>query len=308
MNLRQCEIFRAVMEMGTVTAAAERLHVSQPAVSKILAQFERELGFAAFKRDRRRLVPTPEADALYREVCRAFLGLDYLTRVATDLRDLRQGQLVVAATHVIASHYLPEILAPFLRRYPGLSASLQSLDSPGTAQAVASGRADLGISQFEVATPGVRSEVLCTSEAVCVMPPDHRLAAESCVAASALAGEPFIALAAVNPLRVSVDTLLRETNAIPRTVVDTPLASTACRLVMQGTGIAVMDRLSAEANLHLGVVMRPLLPVVASRLLLLLPEHRPSSGATRAFADATRSRFSSVQEYGSQHDTWTAPS
>jgi len=286
------------MEMGTVTAAAERLNVSQPAVSKILAQLERELGFAAFKRVRRRLVPTPEADALYREICRAFLGLDYLTRVATDLRDLRQGQLVIAATHVIASHYLPEVLAPFLRKHPGLSASLQSLDSPGTAQAVASGRADLGISQFDVAVPGVRSEVLCTSEAVCVLPPEHRLVAEACVSAGELAGEPFIALAAVNPLRVSFDTLFRVTDAIPRTVVDTPLASTACRLVMQGTGIAVMDRLSAEANLHLGVVLRPLSPTVSSRLLLLLPDQRPSSGATRAFAEALRDRFAPLEKQG----------
>lgn len=296
MNLRQCEVFRAVMEMGTVTAAAERLHVTQPAASKILAQLERELGFTAFKRDRRRLVPTPEAEVLYREVCRAFVGLDYLTRVATDLRDLRQGQLVIAATHVIGSHYLPEVLAPFLREHPGLSASLQSMDSPGTAHAVASGRADLGISQFEVAAPGVRSEVLCTSDAVCVLPPDHHLVAENCIAASTLAGEPFIALAAVNPLRVSFDNLFKATDAVPRTIVDTPLASTACRLVMQGIGIAVMDRLSAEANLHLGVVLRPLSPVVASRLLLLLPEHRPSSAVTRAFAETLKHRFSATTD------------
>lgn len=135
MNLRQCEVFGAIMDFGTVTAAAERLHVSQPAVSKMLAQLERELGFAVFIRDRRRLIPTPEAEALHREVRRTFLSLDYLKRVASDLRHLRQGQLVVAATHIMGSHYLREVLTPFLRADPGLSASLQSLDSPGTAQA-----------------------------------------------------------------------------------------------------------------------------------------------------------------------------
>ena len=98
MNLRQCEVFRVVMEAGTVTAAADLLHVSQPAVSKILAQLERDLGFRAFLRVRRRLVPTPEAQALYDEVRRAFVSLDYLTRFARDLKGLRQGRLVLAAS------------------------------------------------------------------------------------------------------------------------------------------------------------------------------------------------------------------
>ena len=191
----------------------------------------------------------------------------------------------------MGSHYLPEVLAPFLERHPGLRVSLQSLDSPGTAQAVVSGRADLGISQFEVPAPGLRSEVLCTPDTVCVLPPGHRLVSETCVAVEALAGERFIALAAVNPLRATVDNMLEAAGAVPRTVVDTPLASTACRLVMQGTGISVMDRLSAEANLHLGIVLRPLFPTVSGRLLLLLPDQRPLSIVTQAFADALRARF-----------------
>lgn len=78
MNLRQCEVFRAVMEAGTVTEAAHRLRISQPAVSKMLAQLERDLGLRVFLRQRRRLVPTPEGRALHQEVQRAFVGLEYL--------------------------------------------------------------------------------------------------------------------------------------------------------------------------------------------------------------------------------------
>lgn len=292
MNLRQYEVFRAVMEAGTVTGAAERLRVTQPGVSKLLAQFERELGFAVFVRERRRLKPTPEGEALFREVRRAFLGLDYLSRVAADLRNLRQGQLVVAATHAISSHYLPDVIAAFLRAHPGISVSLHTLDSPGTAQAVATGRSDLGIAQFEVATPGLRSQVLCTTEAVCVLPPGHRLATAAKVEARALHGEPFVALATVNRLRVRVDALFEAAGAVPRTLVDASLASTACRLVMQGVGVSVMDRLSAEANLHQGILLRPLAPAVTEHLLLLLPEERPLSGIARAFVAALEARFS----------------
>ena len=94
MNLRQCEIFRAVMTTSSITEAADRLGITQPAVSKMLAQIERDLGFPLFLRERRRLVPTPEAQALFKEVERAFLGLEHLTRFARDLKE-RYGERVM---------------------------------------------------------------------------------------------------------------------------------------------------------------------------------------------------------------------
>jgi DNA-binding transcriptional LysR family regulator len=294
MNLRQCEVFRAVMEAGSVTAAAERLHVSQPAVSKMLAQLERDLGFRAFLRERRRLVPTAEAQTLYQEVRRAFIGLDYLTRLAGDLRELRRGHLVIAASHATASFYLPGIVAAFLRDHPGLSVSIQTMDSPSIAQAVATGRVDLGIAQFEVAATGLRRERLASVEAVCVVPPGHALARRRIVRAVDLHEQPFIALAAVNRLRARLDTVFAAEGAAPLIRVDTPLASTACGLVMQGVGVCILDRLSAEANLHLGIVIRPFQPVLAEDLVMLSPDRTPMSGVGTAFAALLRSSFGSA--------------
>ena len=109
MNLRQCEIFRAVMTSSSITGAADRLGITQPAVSKMLAQMERDLGFPVFLRERRRLVPTPEAQALFKEVERAFLGLEHLTRFARDLKGLRQGHLVLGAPYAAAAGWLPGV-------------------------------------------------------------------------------------------------------------------------------------------------------------------------------------------------------
>ena len=284
MNLRQCEMFRAVMEAGTVTAAADRLHVTQPAVSKMLAQLERDLGFHVFLRQRRRLVPTQEGQALYQEVRRAFVGLDYLTRFAGDLRDLRQGHLVLAATHSTCSFCLPGIVAEFLRRYPGLSVSLHTMDLPAIAQAVATGRVDLGIAQFGVPAQGIRRERLRSVSAVCVLPPGHALARRRVVRPADLHGQDFIALAAVNRLRTRLTTILDAENAVPRIQVDTPLASTACRLVMEGVGLCVLDRLSAEANLHEGIVIRPFRPDIAEDVVLLSSAQGPLSSVASAFA------------------------
>ena len=284
MNLRQCEVFRAVMEVGSVTGAAERLHVTQPAVSKMLAQLERELGFSAFLRERRRLVPTPEAQVLYQEVRRAFIGLDQLQRLAGDLRGMRQGRLVVAASYAPASFHLPGVVAGFLAAHPGLSISMQASNSPRTARAVGEGLADLGVVNFAVATPGVRAEVLCGVDAVCVLPPRHALLRRRRVRATDLHGLAFVALAPVNRLRVRLDALLKAQGIVPRIQVDAPLASTVCSLVMHGAGVAVLDRLSAKANLHLGVVLRPFEPNLTQDLLMLVPEGRPMSLAATAFA------------------------
>jgi DNA-binding transcriptional LysR family regulator len=291
MNFRQCEVFRVVIEAGTVTAAANRLHVSQPAVSKILAQLEQDLGFRAFVRERRRLIPTPEAQALYHEIRRAFISLDYLTRFARDLKGLRQGHLVLAAIHAASSGWLPGMIAGFLREHPGLSISLQTLDSPRVAQAITTGHADLGIAQFEVPMEHVHRERLMSVEAVCVMPPGHKLAERRIIRPADLHGQDFIALATVNRFRKRLDTLLEAQGVAPRIQVDTTLASTACGLVMEGVGIAILDRLGAEDNLHRQIVIRPFRPKIAEDLILLSPASRPASTVAEKFATALRQRF-----------------
>lgn len=294
MNLRQCEVFRVIMEVGTVTAAADRLHVSQPAVSKILAQLEQDLGFRAFLREKRRLIPTPEAQALYFEVRRAFVSLDHLTRFARDLKGLRQGHLVVAAIHAASSGWLPGLVAEFLRAHPGLSVSLQTMDSPHATQAVATGHADLGIAQFEVPVEYVHRESLQSVEAVCVVPPRHPLSTRRAIRPADLHDQPFIALAAVNRLRTKLERVLEAEGSAPRIQVDTPLASTACGLVMEGVGITILDRLSAEDNLHRHIVIRPFLPRITEDLLLLSPERRVVSAAAVAFAQALRQKFGTI--------------
>jgi len=84
---RQLEAFRAIMARGTVTAAAERLGVSQPAVSKILAGLEHEIGYPLFTRIKRRLAPTSEARLLEQEVTRLYHSLERVTEVAREIRE-----------------------------------------------------------------------------------------------------------------------------------------------------------------------------------------------------------------------------
>src|SRR5437868_6942450 len=97
MKIRQLEAFRAVMLCQTVTRAAEMLHISQPAATRLIADLEESVGFALFERVRGRLYPTAEAQVLYEEVQRSLVGVERIALAAQDIRELQRGSLQIAA-------------------------------------------------------------------------------------------------------------------------------------------------------------------------------------------------------------------
>ena len=105
LNIRQLRAFAAVMLAGSVTGAATRLRISQPAISALIAGLERDLGFSLFLRDRNRLQPTSEAASFYRSVAAVLERLDGLERLATDIRQADEGTLRIAALPMLALEF-----------------------------------------------------------------------------------------------------------------------------------------------------------------------------------------------------------
>ncbi len=130
MNERQIGAFRQVMRLGSMTAAAHALSVSQPAVSRLIADLEANLGFALFERRAGKLFPTQDAHAFGSEVERMFYGLDRLERFAKDLRGLHQGALTLATLPMVSFSILPRTLARFLRDHAGLHVAHNVHTSP----------------------------------------------------------------------------------------------------------------------------------------------------------------------------------
>jgi DNA-binding transcriptional LysR family regulator len=93
MNLKRLQAFRAVLETGSVTHAALRLHTTQPAVSRLISDLEKELGLALFVRQRQRLVPTEEGRMFFREAERALAAVDRIVDVARDIRTMEGADL-----------------------------------------------------------------------------------------------------------------------------------------------------------------------------------------------------------------------
>src|SRR5260370_30393698 len=106
-NARQVEACRAMMLTGSVTEAAKLMAVTQPAVSRLLRDFQALLKMELFERRGSGLVPTASATALYMEVERSFVGLERIAAAAEEIRGRRTGTLRIAAMPALSNGYLP---------------------------------------------------------------------------------------------------------------------------------------------------------------------------------------------------------
>ena len=96
MNIRQVEAFRAIMKHGSASRAAEALGITQPAVSRLVSELEKTIGFSLFSRTRGRLEPTPECRLFYTDVERTFVGLEVLKHSAAQIRERGPGIVRIA--------------------------------------------------------------------------------------------------------------------------------------------------------------------------------------------------------------------
>lgn len=244
LNIRQIEIFKAVMECGSVSEAARRLNVSQPSVSKHLSLLEDRLGMSLFLRTGNRLLPTSEATALHHQVEQLYSGLTKLNSFMSDLAQHRHGEVQIAAMPLIAHRWLPEVVAPLLKRYDKVSASFPVRSSNWVNKWVAAGRADLGIA-MSGNEKGVLAEPLMDLPMVAVLSHDHRLAHKSRLTPGDLNGQSLITLSTFDYSPNFFDDLLRPILHRSGRRIQTFTTYVACELARQGLGIAMVDALTA---------------------------------------------------------------
>jgi DNA-binding transcriptional LysR family regulator len=128
--MRHMEVFRPVMLTGGVGGAAELLHVSQPAISKMLAAARRQAGFLLFERVKGRLVPTPEGQELHREIDALWRGVERVRDVSRKLAAPRTGTLRLAVSASIAPYLAPHALALLCEKYPDMKSQMEILIAP----------------------------------------------------------------------------------------------------------------------------------------------------------------------------------
>lgn len=290
MNLRQIEAFRAVIETGTVSRAAERLSISQPAVTKLLQHLEQVIGFSLFDRIRGRLSPTAEAMMLYDEVERVFRGIDSLERFTDEIRSLQHGALRIGTMPALSIGFIQDLVARFVEARPSVQVTIHTRTSPKLIEWLVSGQLDVGFTSHPSNHPEVTSETLCRTEFVCILPLEHRLAGKATVHATDLAGEQFISFGPDTPYRHQLDTLFKEFGVERKQLYEAPMAPAACAMVARGMGVAVLNPHYLGSFRSL-VAARPFRPKIEADIRMVLPRYRRQPLITQAFIREVRTLF-----------------
>ncbi len=286
MNSRQIELFAAVMKAGSVSRAAELLGVTQPGVSRAIAELERALGFRLFDRVRNRIVPTPEGRLFHAEVQASFLGMDRLRASAARIRDHGAGQVRIGSLSALGSSLVPSAVRRFREMRPDIAVTLMVLPSRDVRDGVVSGAFDIGLAADEIDVSGVLHQPFVSPRALCAMPVGHPLGACETITPHDLAGVDFVAYVPEDRARQRLDLILSESGAAPpRVVVETIYAATVCALVAEGVGVGLVSPYAVAGVDPSRLVLRPFEPAVQSKSLLILPLDRPKSQLVRDFID-----------------------
>lgn len=200
MNARQLEIFRAIMRFGSLTAAANALAVSQPAVSKVLHHLESQLGYRLFERIGGRLTPTAEAHLLYGDADRVFREIEVLKDLARTIGERKVGLLRIGASPPVTFSVLPKALAAFQQSHPTVKVQLHALPKREIVEQLLIGDIDLGLTLSTIQAPTVKSEILSSVGLVVVMLKTDPLADRQVVTAADLIGRPLISYGSDAPM------------------------------------------------------------------------------------------------------------
>ena len=270
-----------VWHLGGVTRAAEEIGLTQPAVSRLVAALESELGFQLFTRDNRRLLVTEPGVAFLQQAEAALGGLGRLSEWAAALRRGRSGILRIAAVSALAHGLAPRALAAFKRDYPDLAVEVIEADRKAQVEALATRRIDVGLVALPASAPGLRVEMIVEGEAVCLLPENHPLAVADILDPPALAGQNFIRLNEPRLLQSMVDAAFDRIGLARHVSVAVNATPLMISCVAEGLGLAITHRMSTFV-LPRGVVARPFRPTISFAYAAL----RRMDDPPNAFIDA----------------------
>ena len=282
MRLRHIEVFHAVMQAGTISGAAQVLHISQPAVTKVLQHCELQLGLPLFERIRGKLYPRPEAQRLFAETEKLMRDLVGIRRVAATLKGKSVETLRLVATPSLAISVLPPALTAWRQGFPQTQCELGTQHTAEIVNILRIGEADLGLSLQDPRHPNIVAEPIAEGTLVAVAQAAHWPAAQRQLPIElAELPDTLIGLPGNDPLGEMLAAAFdaQEREPLFRSVAQTYQLARA--LVEAGGGMAVVDPFTAALPAGSSLAMRPLAPTLPVRLYVLSASHSPLSHGAR---------------------------
>ncbi|MDN5915228.1 MAG: LysR substrate-binding domain-containing protein [Pseudonocardia sp.] len=290
MELRHLRYLVAVVEEGTITGAAARLHVAQPGVSAQLRQLERELGEPLLDRGPRAVALTEAGRAVLPHAYAALAAVDDARDAVAALRGLLRGRVAVGMATSLPDTVLADTISDFAVAHPRVAVTLREDTADALGSELLAGRLDLAYLGAPGELPdGLEGRVLLDARLVAAVAADDPFAGRSRIGLAELAHRPLICLPPGHGLRSAFDRACAADGVHTRVAFEAGAMSLLLRLAARGAGVAVVPEPALEAPavraLDVPPVAVALDPEVRTRLHLVWRRGGPSGPAARALLE-----------------------
>lgn len=291
MNVRQLEVFRAVVALGGVAKAAQSLGISQPAISRMIKHAEATLGFQLFERMGRRLHPTDEAQWLYEEIDPLFASISSVQDRIDDIRNEKVGRLRIVATPGLAHTIVPEALKRLLQVRPNVQVSLDIRRRENASQNVKNNASDVGLAVTAAEQKDLELLEIKMGEMVCIVPEGHPLETLAFIQPVDLKDYPFIMMTRGSTLGNLITQAFEDVGEKLKWSIETSYSASACTFVRNGFGIALVDEyVNRQGNIQ-GLVVKPFKPTIKLSAYLFYSNLKPLSNLSKLFIESVKETF-----------------
>ena len=257
MEIRQLKAFVAIAETGTFTAAAERVHVTQAAISMQIRQLEMESGVRLFVRAPRRVILTEAGEKLLERAQVILREHDSALHELAALSGAVKGRLRIgSASAMVSGEPLPRILKQLKAKHPGVETSVRSGTSEELVQRLLAGELDLAFVSLPVDARGVQTELLNEDYLVAIASPRHKLAKQKVVSAYALAGEKLILGERGGNTRRLIDQFFAHAGVTPKVAMELSRLAAIKRMVEEDMGVGIVPLQSVRDEVAKGTLVR----------------------------------------------------
>jgi DNA-binding transcriptional LysR family regulator len=252
MDLRQLEIIRAIADSGSFTAAGEKLHVSQSAISRQIILLEEELGEPVFHRIGRRIRITPAGESLLQLSHRVFQDLQETVSSISDKRESLRGTMRLVGGMTVCLYVFPALLAEVRRIHPHLDLKITVGSAERSIAMLRSGAGDLGMITLPVEATDLISVPVLEEELLLITYPTHALAKKKSIAPADLGEQAFVLFETGSITRQLVENFFTRESIRPEIIMETENVEIIKAMVRHGLGISIIPWQAAAADVRAG--------------------------------------------------------
>jgi len=257
MEIRQLRAFVAIAELGTFTAGAQRVHVTQAAISMQIRQLEHELGARLFIRAPRRVMLTEAGEQLLQRARQILRDHDAAVDEIAELAGAERGRLRIgSASAMVTTDVLPLLLKELRRQHTGAEVTVSSGTSEALVQQILGGELDLAFVSLPVEARGINTERLSQDQLVAVASPRHRLAKQRTISAYSLAGEKLILGERGGNTRRLIDQFFAQAGVTLQVSMELSRQAAIRRMVEEDMGVGIVPLQTVAEAVEKGRLVR----------------------------------------------------